>query len=182
MNPGAFLDRDGTINIDPGYVSSPDDLEFAPGAVEAIQTLNRLGYRIAVITNQAGVARGFHTEMDVQIFHEEMSRQLALVGAHIDRYYYCPHHEDGTIERYAIHCDCRKPGDSLYRQAIQDLGLDPDRCIAVGDKPSDLIPAMALGVKSILVVPRDHLDHPSPEEKQFIRAVDIRSAVERLVE
>jgi D-glycero-D-manno-heptose 1,7-bisphosphate phosphatase len=182
VNPGAFLDRDGTINIDTGYVSHPDQLEFTPGAVEAIRKLNESGYRVAVITNQAGVARGFYTEADVEIFHAEISRQLASAGAHIDRFYYCPHHEDGTIERYAIQCDCRKPGDNLYRKAIEELDLDPARCIAVGDKPNDLIPAIALGARGILVVPPDNLDRPSPEEQRFHRAANLRSAVELLLE
>ena len=182
MNPGAFLDRDGTINVDSGYVSSPDRLEFIPGAIEAIRSLNEHGYRVAVITNQAGVARGFHTEEDVDEFHAEMSRQLASEGAHIDSFYYCPHHEDGTIEEYAIQCDCRKPGDSLYRKAIADLNLNPARCITVGDKPTDLIPAVALGARSILVVSQEHMDRPTPEEQPFRRALDLRSAVEQLLE
>jgi D-glycero-D-manno-heptose 1,7-bisphosphate phosphatase len=181
VNRGAFLDRDGTINVDSGYVVSPDKLEFTPGAIDAIRILNQRGYLVAVITNQAGVARGFHTEADVEAFHTEMSRQLTSAGAHIDRYYYCPHHQEGTIEEYAIRCDCRKPGDALYRKAIADLDLDPSRCIAVGDKPTDLIPAIALGAKSILVVPQDQHDRLSPEEEPFRRATNLRSAVELLL-
>jgi D-glycero-D-manno-heptose 1,7-bisphosphate phosphatase len=181
MNPGAFLDRDGTINMDAGYVASPDKLEFTPGAVEAILALNRRGYRVAVITNQAGVARGFHTEADVDVFHAEMSRQLALAGAHIDRFYHCPHHVDGTVEPYNVRCDCRKPGDAMYRQAISDLDLDPARCIAIGDKPTDLIPAITLGAAAVLLVPQNHIDHPSPEEQQFSRAENLQLAVEQLL-
>ena len=181
MNRGAFLDRDGTINVDSGYVAAPDQLEFTPGAVDAIRTLNRRGYRIAVITNQAGIARGYHTESDVEAFHAELSRQLALTGAHIDRFYYCPHHTEGTEDIYAIRCDCRKPGDALYRLAISELDLDPTRSIAVGDKPADLIPALDLGAKGVLIVPQSHVDHPSAEERPFQRAENLYLAVERLL-
>ena len=181
VNLGAFLDRDGTINVDSGYVASPDLLEFTPGAIDAIRTLNRRGYSIAVITNQAGVARGFHTESDVEAFHAEMSRQLALADAHIDRFYYCPHHEEGTVEPYAIQCHCRKPADSLYRRAISELDLDPTKSIVVGDKPGDLTPAIALGAKGVLIVPQAHIDHPTVEERPFQRAGDLHSAVGQLL-
>jgi len=181
MNPGAFLDRDGTINVDAGYVASPEQLEFTPGAIEAILTLNRRGYLVAVITNQAGVARGFHTEADVELFHAEMTRQLALEGAHIDRYYHCPHHIEGVVESFAIQCECRKPGDLLYRRAISDLDLDPARCIAVGDKTTDLTPAIGLGAEGVLIVQEGHVERPMTEEEPFQRAEDLRSAVERLL-
>lgn len=182
MNPGAFLDRDGTINMDAGYVASPELLEFTTGAIDAIRTLNQRGYKIAVITNQAGVARGFHTQADVDAFHAEMTRQLALADAHVDRFYYCPHHEEGTVERYAIKCDCRKPGDALYRTAIADLDLDPARSIVVGDKPTDLIPALDLGAKGVLIVPEEHIADPTDEEARFKRAGSLYSAVEQLLE
>lgn len=181
MNPGALLDRDGTINVDEGYVAKPEELEFKPGAVQAILTLNQRGYKVAVITNQGGVAHGYHTEADVERFHAEMSRQLASCGARIDRFYYCPHNVEGTIEPYNIACDCRKPGDAMYRQAISDLDLDPALSIAVGDKPTDLVPAIGLGVSSVLLVPGDHIDDPTPEEKQFLRAETLRSALDQLL-
>jgi D-glycero-D-manno-heptose 1,7-bisphosphate phosphatase len=111
-----------------------------------------------------------------------MSRQLALADAHIDRFYYCPHHEDGAVETYAISCDCRKPGDALYRQAISELDLDPARSIVVGDKPGDLIPALRLGAKGVLIVPRNRIEDPSAEEREFQRAGDLYSAVEHLLE
>jgi D-glycero-D-manno-heptose 1,7-bisphosphate phosphatase len=181
MNPGALLDRDGTINVDEGYVAKPDDLEFKPGAVEAILTLNQRGYKVAVITNQGGVALGYHAEADIERFHIEMSRQLATFGAHIDRFYYCPHNVKGKIEPYNIECECRKPGDAMYRQAISDLDLDPTLCIAVGDKPTDLVPAIGLGVSSVLLVPRGHIDDPTPEEEQFQRAETLHSALDQLL-
>jgi len=177
VNHGAFLDRDGTINMDAGYVARPDELEFIPGAIEAIQLLNRLEYLVAVITIQGGVGHGFHTEADVHAFHEEMSRQLAFEGAHIDRFYYCPHHPEGSVEPYNVQCDCRKPGDALYRQAVVDLELDPTRCVAIGDKTTDLTPALALGATVMLLVPEERVANPLPEEESFPRAGNLRSAV-----
>jgi D,D-heptose 1,7-bisphosphate phosphatase len=181
MNRGALIDRDGTINVDEGYVAKPDELEFKPGAAEAILSLNQRGYKVAVITNQGGVAYGYHTEADVERFHAEMSRQLASYGARVDRFYYCPHNIKGTIKPYNVECECRKPGDAMYRQAISDLDLDPALCIAVGDKPTDLLPAIALGVSSVLLVPREHIDDPTPEEKQFQRAETLGSALDQLL-
>ena len=179
--PGAFLDRDGTINMDAGYVAKPEDLEFTPGAVEAILTLNSHGYKVAVVTNQSGIARGFHTEADVHAFHTEMSRQLADSGAHIDRYYHCPHHTEGTVPPYNIECDCRKPGDAMYRRAIADLAIDPLKSIAIGDKVTDLIPAMVLGATATLIVPKDRLENPLPEEEPFQRAETLQLAVKRFL-
>ena len=181
MNPGALLDRDGTITVADGYVANPDELEFKPGAVEAILALNQHGYRVAVITNQGGVAYGYHTEADVKLFHDEMSRQLASYGAHIDRFYYCPHNVRGSIEPYNVECECRKPGDALYRKAIFDLDLDPVRSIAVGDKPTDLFPAIGLGVSAVLLVPPEHIDDPTLEEREFARAETLYSALDQLL-
>ena len=151
MRRGVFLDRDGTINVDRGYTSSPDDLEFLPGAIEGLRLLREAGFTLVVITNQSGVARGFYSEADVHAFHDEMNRRLAEHGAQIDRFYYCPHHVDGVVPRYRRQCDCRKPGDALYRQAINDLDLDPRRSFGIGDKPTDLEPAVTLGATGVLV-------------------------------
>ncbi len=155
MKRGVFLDRDGTINVDQGYTSSVDDLEFLPGAVEGLRLLTEAGFCLAVITNQSGVARGYHSEEDVVAFHEEMNRRLAEHGARIDRFYYCPHHVDGEIPRYRRRCGCRKPGDALYRQTIADLGIDPLRSFAIGDKASDVEPAVALGATGVLICDAD---------------------------
>ena len=151
MKRGVFLDRDGTINVDRGHTYSPDDLEFLPGAVEGLRLLREAGFTLVVITNQSGVARGFYSEADVHAFHDEMNRRLACRDAGIDRFYHCPHHVDGVVDAYRRRCDCRKPGDALYRQAIADLGIDPRRSFAIGDKPTDLEPAVALGATGVLV-------------------------------
>lgn len=151
MRRAVFLDRDGTINVDHGFVARPDDLEFMPGAVEALRLLRGAGFALVVVTNQSGVARGYHTEEDVRAFHDEMNRRLAVDGARIDAFCYCPHHPEGTVPRYSRACECRKPGAALYRQAIADLDIDPRRSFAVGDKVSDIVPAVTLGATGILL-------------------------------
>jgi len=180
VKPGVFLDRDGTINRDPGYVSSPDDLDFFPGAVEAVRILNELGRPVAVITNQAGVAHGLHSEVDVHAFNEEMNRQLILEGAHIDRFYHCPHHPEGVVERYRRNCECRKPGSALYRRASADLGIDIGRSWVIGDKETDLAPALDMGATGVLICDRAAKDEPSGDV-HFLRAPSLLEAVHLLL-
>jgi len=151
LRRGVFLDRDGTVNVDLGYASSFDALEFLPGAAEGLRLLGKAEFCLAVITHQSGVARGYHTEEDVRAFNAEMNARLAGQGATIDRFHYCPHHVDGVVRRYCRRCDCRKPGDALYRQAVADLDIDPKTSFAIGDKPTDLEPAVALGATGVLI-------------------------------
>ena len=179
MRPAVFLDRDGTINVDRGYVSSPDELEFLPGAVEGLRLLREAGFALAVITNQSGVARGYHTEADVRAFHDEMNRRLGDHGVRIDRFYYCPHHVDGVIPRYRVRCECRKPGDALFLQAIADLAIDLRRSFAIGDKASDLEPAVALGAMGVLICGPDAPAAPDPGG--FRQAGSLLEAVQLLL-
>jgi len=179
VRPGAFLDRDGTINRDPGYVSAPDELDFLPGAIEAVRILNELGRPVAVITNQSGVARGLHTEDDVCAFNTEMNRRLALEGAHIDRFYHCPHHPEGVVDPYRRHCDCRKPGDALYRRAIADLDIDPGRSWVIGDKSTDLEPAVNLHATGVLICEETAQDEPGGDTR-FLRTTSLLEAVRLL--
>jgi len=180
LRPGAFLDRDDTINRDSGYVSSPDELDFLPGAVEALRILNGLGRPVAVITNQAGVAHGLHSEDDVQAFNAEMNRRLGLEGAHIDRFYHCPHHPEGQVARYRRHCDCRKPGNALYRRAITDLGIDPGRSWAIGDKLTDLQPAVEMGATGVLICDAVAPVGAGGGEVHFLRVGSLLDAVRLL--
>ena len=151
MRRGVFLDRDGTINVDRGYTYSRDGLEFQPGAVEGLRLLREAGFTLVVITNQSGVARGLYSEADVHAFHDEMNRRLSCRDARIDRFYYCPHHLEAVVPRYRIRCACRKPGNALFLQAINDLDVDPLASYAIGDKVSDLIPAVELGATGVLL-------------------------------
>ena len=143
-----FLDRDGVINVDVGYLSDPAQLEFIPGAIEAMKEAQTRGYDIIVVTNQSGVARGYYTEEDVQALHAEMSRRLEAEGVHILAYYYCPHHPEGTVEEYKKACACRKPNPGMLTKAIEEWHVDVDGSFLVGDKPSDVEAAEAIGMRA----------------------------------
>ena len=111
--PAAFLDRDGVLNVDHGYTFRPEELELLPTAAAAVRCLNAAGYIVIVVTNQAGVARGYYTEDAVKAFNAHMRDVLQAQGARIDAFYYCPHHPDGSVKELAIRCDCRKPAPEI---------------------------------------------------------------------
>lgn len=150
--PAAFLDRDGVLNVDCGYVHRPDQLEWVEGAPEAVRLLNEAGYTVIVVSNQSGVARGYFDEAAVKAFHAHMEKELARSGAHIDAFYYCPHHPNGTIKDYAIRCSCRKPGIGMLEQAVRDVPIDMHRSFLIGDKDVDIQAATAFGIKGIYFV------------------------------
>jgi D-glycero-D-manno-heptose 1,7-bisphosphate phosphatase len=148
--PAAFLDRDGVLNVDRGYVYRPDDLEWIEGAPEAVRLLNEAGYRVIVVTNQSGVARGLYDEAAVRRLHAHMQAELKRHGAHIDAFYYCPHHPEGTVTEYAVRCGCRKPSAGLLECAAREWPLDLTRSFLIGDRPDDLAAAAAFKIKGIL--------------------------------
>jgi D-glycero-D-manno-heptose 1,7-bisphosphate phosphatase len=147
--PAAFLDRDGVLNVDHGYVHRPDQLEWIEGAPDAVRLLNEAGYYVIVVTNQSGVARGYFDERAVYQFHAHMQEQLARHGARIDAFYYCPHHPQGTVERFAIACACRKPMPGLLEQAAGDWPIDATRSFLIGDKDIDMAAAEAFNIRGI---------------------------------
>ena len=146
-----FLDRDGTIIEEVGYLDRPERVELYPFSADSIRALNRAGLRIVMVTNQSGVARGFFSEAVVHAVHDHIERLLAEAGAHIDAYYYCPHHPDGKVAEYARACDCRKPARGLVDRAVRELGIDPGRSFAVGDRWLDVALARAVGAAGVLV-------------------------------
>lgn len=146
-----FLDRDGTINEEVNYLYQPEDLTILDGVPEAIAMLNHAGFRVVVITNQAGVARGYYQEADVEKLHEHLNRELEKQGAHIDAFYYCPHHPEHGIGKYKVECSCRKPGTGLFLQAEGDFPVDKGHSYMVGDKLIDVEAGHNYGVASILV-------------------------------
>jgi heptosyltransferase-2 len=139
----AFLDRDGTIIEDPGYLSDPDKIQFIPGAIDALRALQQAGYHLVLITNQAGVARGLLSETDVHRVNERLTMLLAEAGVHLDGIYYCPHHPDCGPPEYRRDCDCRKPRPGMIHRAIRDLGLNPRRSVVIGDHVTDAAVAQA---------------------------------------
>jgi D-glycero-D-manno-heptose 1,7-bisphosphate phosphatase len=149
--PAVFLDRDGTMLEEAGYLDRLDKVAFFPYATDAVRLLNRGGYKVIVITNQSGVGRGMYSEEFVRRTHELMTARLAAGGARVDGYYYCPHHPDSTLDRYRIDCDCRKPAPGMLRQAASELRLDLSRSFTVGDKWTDVAVGAAAGAKGILV-------------------------------
>jgi D-glycero-D-manno-heptose 1,7-bisphosphate phosphatase len=131
--PAVFLDRDGVLNRDHGYVHRTEDFEWIEGAKKAIRLLNDRGYWVFVITNQAGIARGYYKKADVERLHRWMNAELEKSGAHVDRFYFCPHHPDFDGE-----CECRKPKPGMISQALSDWPVDPSGSFLIGDKVTDL--------------------------------------------
>lgn len=143
-NKAVFLDRDGTIARDVPYCRRPEDFEILPGVPEAIRLLNQNGFRIVVITNQSGIARGYFDEQTLAQIHNKMEGELAQDGAQVDAIYYCPHHPDDG-------CRCRKPKTALFLKAAKELGIDFGLSYVVGDMQIDIDAGKALGCKTVLV-------------------------------
>lgn len=148
-NRAVFLDRDRTIIEDPGYLSDPDGVKLLPGVESAIRLMVQGGYKIVVVTNQAGIARGLLTEETLGEIHAEMCRQLAAGGAHVDAIYYCPYHVEGTVEVYAIDSELRKPKPGMLLKAAQDLDIDLSASWMVGDSVGDVGAGQRAGCRTI---------------------------------
>lgn len=149
LQPAIFLDRDGVINADSGYVYKAQDLKLLPGVARGIRRLKELGFRIYVITNQSGVARGMFTLADVDTFHNALTSELAKEGASVDDIFICPHHPDGKIAPYAVTCACRKPATGLIDEACQKHPIDRSKSFLVGDKDSDITCAENAHIRGI---------------------------------
>ena len=146
-----FLDRDGTLVEEAGYLDRIERLVFFPYTVDAVRALNVAGFPVIVVSNQAGVARGIVREAFVSETHEHIAQRLAVGGARVDRFYYCPHHPDGTVEALRRQCDCRKPSTGMFTRAARDLDLDLASSFAVGDRWNDLLAGSAVGARTVLV-------------------------------
>ena len=149
---GVFLDRDGTVTEEVGYVNHPSRLNLLPGAAEGIAALNRAGVPVLLATNQAGVARGYFTEDLVKVVLARLQSLLSAQGARLDGMYYCPHHPSVGPPPYRQACDCRKPRPGMLERGAKDFGLDLTRCYVVGDKIGDVTFAHSVGAKGILVL------------------------------
>ncbi|HEY2185171.1 MAG TPA: HAD family hydrolase [Xanthobacteraceae bacterium] len=148
--PAAFLDRDGVLNVDIAYLHRPEEFSWTEGAIEAVKALNDAGHLVIVITNQAGVARGLYEEAAVNALHAWMNDQLARRGAHVDAFYYCPHHPQGSVVRYARECDSRKPGPGMLLRAMREWPVRRQGSFLIGDKPSDVEAARRAGIPGYL--------------------------------
>jgi len=147
-----FLDRDGTINEQMGYINHISRFQLLPGVEAAIARLNKAGIPVVVVTNQSGLARGYFPEQLLDQVHQKMNRQLAAAGAHVDGIYICPHHPEAKEERYRRTCNCRKPKTGLLEQAAEELDIDLTRSFVVGDRWSDIKCGAAVNAASILVL------------------------------
>jgi len=146
-----FMDRDGTIIEDPGYLADLDAVKLLPGVELAIKSLAQAGYKLVVVTNQSGIARGMLTEEQLERIHGEMRRQLGEHNAHIDGIYYCPYHPEGTVEGYAVDSPLRKPEPGMLLKAAGDLGIDLSESWMVGDSPRDIDAGQRAGCRTIRV-------------------------------
>ena len=156
--PIVFFDRDGVINVDHGYVASTDKFDWVNGAISAIKSLNEAGYRVIVITNQAGIARGYYSTANFHRLMRWMIDRIRDGGANVDDYYYCPHHPVHGLGKYRQSCECRKPAPGMLLQALKKYPADVKQCFLVGDKPSDIDAAEAVGVKGIRYTGAESLD------------------------
>jgi D-glycero-D-manno-heptose 1,7-bisphosphate phosphatase len=168
MKPAVFLDRDGTINEQMGYINHIDRFHLLDGVTDAIRRLNIAGIPVVVVTNQSGLARGYFPESLLNEVHRRMELLLAEDNAHVDGIYVCPHHPEAREERFRVDCDCRKPKNGLFVRAAGELGLDLGRSYVVGDRWSDLKAAACCGAKGILVLTgygRGDLAYIGPQQR-----------------
>jgi D-glycero-D-manno-heptose 1,7-bisphosphate phosphatase len=147
-----FLDRDGTLIVERGYITVPDGVELIPGAAAAVARLREAGWKVFVVTNQGCVAKGMITEDELGLIHFRMVSMLAEQGAQVDGVYYCPHHPDGDQIQYAVECDCRKPRPGLLERAAGEHDIELAESIMIGDTLRDLEAGRGAGTKGVLVL------------------------------
>ena len=151
LQPALFLDRDGVLNEDQGYVHRWEDFRWISGAREAVAAFNRAGWLVIVVTNQSGVGRGFYTEAAVHALHAHMQADLGEIGAHIDAFYHAPQHPEASEDAYRHpNPPLRKPNPGMILQAFADWPIDREASLLIGDKPSDMEAASRAGIKGVL--------------------------------
>lgn len=151
-HPAIFIDRDGVINVDHGYICQVDDFEYIAGVFEACKAFKDMGYLLVLVTNQSGIARGYYTEDEFLSLTEWMDWNFADKGVEFDGIYYCPHHPDYGNEKYQQDCECRKPKAGMFHSAAQFLNIDMARSVMIGDKADDMRAAITAGVQHKILV------------------------------
>lgn len=168
MTIAAFLDRDGVINVDHGYVSSWDQFEFISGVPGALRSLSNMGYELVVVSNQSGIGRGFYAEADLIQLNERINNYLkTAVGIQIGGFYHCPHHPTDAQGEFLTQCECRKPAPGMIHQATRDLDIDVAGSLLVGDKDSDIQAGRAAGIGRLFKV--------SPANESVCLGADVES-------
>ncbi len=175
--PALFLDRDGTLVHRRHYPSRPEDLRLYSGIGRPLRTLQRAGFRLIVITNQSGIARGYFGEDELQRMHEHLAGELYNLGVALDGIYHCPHHPDGVVPRFAIRCDCRKPAPGMLLRAAADLDLDLARSWLIGDILDDCEAGNRAGCRALLVDLGTESRPTSPVRMPAFVATDTRHAL-----
>lgn len=183
MNRAVFLDRDGVITQDPPhYAYKLEQLKLIPRSAKAIRLLNENGFKVIIVSNQSGVARGYYKKKDVEIFNRAMEDKIKQEGAYIDAVYYCPHHPESKIIEYRINCDCRKPNPGMLLKATQHFDVDLKISFVVGDKISDIIAGSSAGCTTILVLTgQGKLQIFENSIKPDFISVDLYDAVENII-
>jgi len=178
LRPAAFLDRDGVINRDHGYVWRIEDFEFLPGVLDAAAQLAAAGYALVVVTNQAGIGRGMYTPADYARLTDWMRARFAEAGAPLFGVYHCPHHPSLALGEYRRACDCRKPAPGMLLAAVRDLGLSLADSVIFGDKCDDMCAGHAAGVGLRVLLGKDALALPTQDCAQAtLRHVSLASAL-----
>ncbi len=180
-NSAVFLDRDGTINEEVGYLSRLDELKLIAGTPEAIRLINEAGMKVVVITNQSGVARGYFSEDFVETVHRRINEILREQGARIDRFYFCPHHPVYGNGPYKIACSCRKPESGLFLRASEELDINLSRSYVVGDMLKDIDAGKRVGARGVLVR-TGYGQNISQTDKPVYIAEDVLDAVKWILQ
>ena len=179
-NKAVFLDSDGVINEDKGYVHKIEDFYIYPEVFPALKKLQEAGYKLLIVTNQSGIALDYYTEEDFHKVTEHMLEELSKHGIKIDHVYYCPHHEEGTNPKYTMKCDCRKPNSGMIRNGIKDFNVDVSKSFLIGDKENDIKAAHKEGLKAILVKTGQGKKYAENTKADFV-AENILDAVENYI-
>lgn len=167
MKKAVLFDRDGTLNVDTGYLHRIEDLKWVKGARELIGKLTREGWTLIVVTNQSGVARGYYKEEDVRTLHEAMNEELARFGGHIAEYFYCPHLVGAAVKEYDLDCPDRKPRPGMIEKAIEKYHLAKEETVLIGDSPRDVEAAEAGGIRGFLFDTDDLLEFWNAHEAEI---------------
>lgn len=184
--PALFLDRDGTLVQARHYPSRPEELVLADGVAPGLRRLQAAGFRLILITNQSGLARGYFDEAALTAMHDHLARELAALGVRLDGVYFCPHHPDGVVPELAVACDCRKPAPGMLRRAAADLGLDLGRSWFLGDILDDVEAGRRAGCRTVLVdlgtesAPTGPLRRPDFVARDTAHALAVVATVEGL--
>jgi histidinol-phosphate phosphatase family protein len=182
MSAIAFLDKDGTLVEDVPYNVDPARIVLCRGAAAGLRTLAAQGFRIAVVSNQSGVARGFFAEADLAAVREKLAEMLRDLGVKFAGFFYCPHHPEGTVTRYAHPCECRKPAPGLLLQAMRELNAEPGECWMVGDILDDVEAGARAGCRTVLIDNGNETEwHRGPYRVPDIRAADLAEAADRMI-